>query len=129
MQDNYIIHPLRPAQSDGSRRFLAYRRLGLRWDFLGEFTTPDGVADCDLWRVVRATHINRPIYVLNIWVGHLIGIAPAEVTQAEADAYASLIDADVLDALSGMDWESPGEWLAAYVDIVGPEVAGRVVCG
>ncbi|MBI2306114.1 MAG: hypothetical protein HYU78_02315 [Rhodocyclales bacterium] len=50
------------------------------------------------------------------------------LTQAELDAYLNVIDDETLYALEGAG-ETPEEWLAAYVDHVGPEQAGIVILG
>jgi len=48
--------------------------------------------------------------------------------QSALDAYINLIDDETLYALEGTG-ETPEEWLAAYVDHVGPEQAGIVILG
>lgn len=54
----------------------------------------------------------------------------ADLTQAQLDAYAVLMDDSQREAIhSAFAPCSPGEFLAAWAEAVGPEEAGRVILG
>jgi hypothetical protein len=70
------------------------------------------------------------ITVTNPVTGQLVEMDVTTLTDDELDAYAQLMDDDIIEDLhSARDWESPAQFLAAYVDRVGPDAAGRIILG
>jgi hypothetical protein len=67
------------------------------------------------------------ITIINPFSGATVERDITEITQAQVDAYAQLLDDETLYAIEGAD--TPVEWLEAYVAKVGPTEAGRVILG
>lgn len=68
------------------------------------------------------------ITIINPFSGTIVERDITGLTQRALDAYANIIDDATLHALEHAA-ETPEEWLAAYVDHVGPEQAGIVILG
>lgn len=67
------------------------------------------------------------VQLVNPFSGVIVERDITDVTKAEIDVYAQLLDDETLAALEGND--TPAEWLRAYVEHVGAEDAGRVILG
>ena len=67
----------------------------------------------------------------NPWSGCQVTVDVATLTQEQLDAYAVHMDDEEREAINdGFDHDpSPGEWLSAWAERVGPEKAGMVILG
>ena len=67
-----------------------------------------------------------PIYVTNPWTGALVAIDPADVTPDRLEAMAPLMDDETREVAHSEHPDDPVAFWRRYVEIVGPEAAGRV---
>lgn len=77
---------------------------------------------------MRATY---QITVKNPFSGVHVTIDTTDLTQDDLDGYAMSMDdgdREHIHSIADTNW-TPGHWLAAYVDYVGPERAGVVILG
>lgn len=70
------------------------------------------------------------IRITNPWSNVTVDHDITDLTQSKLDAYAALMDDELREELhSEFAPCSPAEFLAAWVDRVGPDEAGRVILG
>jgi hypothetical protein len=70
------------------------------------------------------------IQIINPWSGAVVNHDITGLTEAQLDAYAQVMDDEIREALhSSLAPCKPEEFLAAYVERVGPEEGGRIVLG
>lgn len=69
------------------------------------------------------------VVVVDPWEGIEIQADVTDLTQGQFEYYAANMDADILADVRGT-YEpcTPGELLAAYFEVVGPEHAGKIFC-
>jgi hypothetical protein len=67
------------------------------------------------------------VTLTNPWTGAAVERDVTDVTQAQAEAWAAIMDDDDLSALEGA--ESPAAWTVAMVERLGAERAGRIILG
>lgn len=85
----------------------------------------------DVWKAaVKAANGTR-ISVINPWSGAWRDFDRAAITQDKLDAWAQLMDSDVIEAINDSLPEgfTPSDFVAAWVERVGPEKAGLVMIG
>jgi len=68
------------------------------------------------------------IKTTNPWSGETVYRDITDITQDQMDAYMSCMDDATKYDLEGAG-ETPAETLSCFVDLVGPEEAGRVIIG
>ena len=72
------------------------------------------------------------ISITNPWSKALVERDISDLTQAQLDGYAQAMGDDSreeINARGDLLDASPAQWLAAWVELVGPEEAGRVIIG
>jgi hypothetical protein len=67
------------------------------------------------------------VAITNPWTGAAVERDVSDVTQAQAEAWAAVMDEADLHALEGA--ESPAAWTVAMVDRLGAERAGTIILG
>lgn len=73
---------------------------------------------------------SRKIEIVNPWSSSFIEIDPADITEEDLDNYAQLMDDELREELHlELAPCTPGEFLKAWADRVGPEEAGRIIKG
>ena len=68
------------------------------------------------------------IDLVNPWTGETVSRDITSITDAQIRGY-PLDDATVELVHNAAGWETPGEWLAAYVSLRGAVQAGREIIG
>lgn len=70
------------------------------------------------------------ITITNPWTGAVVEHDISDLTKRQLDAYAELMADDIREQLhSELAPCTPAEFLAAYVDRVGPEAVGSIILG
>lgn len=108
------------------------KKLNAAINALGDAVAAEDAARAQLLQLEAAeleaeTHT---VALLNPWSRATVYKDISALTQAELDAYARHMDDDLREALTGeLAPCSPPQFLAAWVERVGPEEAGRVILG
>lgn len=71
------------------------------------------------------------IEAINPWSGARVSVDVSDLSQAQLAAYRVLIDDAEADRLQprGTAWRGPGDWLATWAEVAGPQRAGLVILG
>jgi hypothetical protein len=70
------------------------------------------------------------IRLTNPWTGALVDLDISDLSAHQFDRWVALMDDDVCEQIhKEMAPCTPAEFVAAYVDRVGPDAAGRIILG
>ena len=70
------------------------------------------------------------VTITNPWTGALVGRDISDLSTHQLDSWVALMDDDVCEQIANeMAPCTPAEFVAAYVDRVGPDAAGRIILG